>query len=269
MGVDTAINFPCLPKDHLTTEGIIERLKGRDRAQKIVQYYREQGDHRPESEIGFEMTRRASDGTETTELVTADVLLNAAAELDGLNQYCVGCPANRTGKAFGCIGYINYPISQQAEWWMLKQLPGPEHPVLFLMLQKGIHEFGYTGETARELRNQVGVFFESADTFGRKFPEFTATTDSLFEMTFMLGPIQPGHAAMLLLFYGAISRDGLDPATIIALSSNPDARESLLEQHSFQMQIQQGDDHSIRDIKMFLQSLYLAYRLNVALLLDV
>lgn len=269
MGVDTAINFPCLPKDHLTTEGIIERLKGRDRAQKIIQYYRDQGDHRPEHEIGFEMTRRASDGTETTELVTADVLMNAAAELENLSQYCVGCPANRTGKSYGCIGYINYPISAQAEFWMLKQLPGPEYPVLFLMLQKGVNEFGYTGETARGLRDQMGVFFESKDTFGRQFPEFTATTDSLFEMTFMLGPIQPGHAAMLLLFYGAISREGIDPATIIALSSNLDARESLLDKYPFHLQIEQGDDHSIRDIKTFLQNLYLAYRLNASLLLDV
>jgi hypothetical protein len=269
MGVDTAIDFPCLPKEHLTTQDIVDRLKGRDRAQKIIQYYREQGDYRPENEIGFEMTRRSADGAEVTELVLASSLMDSAAELQTLSQYCEGCPANRAGKAFGCVGYINYPISRQAEIWMLKQLPGPEYPVLFLMLQKGVTEFGYTGATARGLRDQRGVFFETMDTLGRQFPEFTITTDSLFEMTFMLGPIQPGHAAMLLLFYGAIPREEIDPAAIIALSGGSPERAVMAEQFPFQLEFEQDDDHSIRDIKNFLRSLYLAYKLDVALLLDV
>lgn len=66
MGIDHEIHYDCEPKRALTLAGLAGRLKGRDRAGRVLQLYREQGDHRPPSQIGFEMVRRTPDGTEET-----------------------------------------------------------------------------------------------------------------------------------------------------------------------------------------------------------
>ena len=117
-------------------------------------------------------------------------------------------------------GTINYPISQQAEVWMLEQLPGPEEPLAFLLLKQG-PEMGNTGERAEGLRDDhPGVFFESAQTLMRRFPEMNVTGEQLFELLFLLGDVQPKRAVMILLFMGAITRQleahelmNLTPAT--------------------------------------------------------
>lgn len=269
MGIDYVINYPCLPKDALTTEGIVERLKNRDRAEQVVQLYRQQGDHRPISEIGFEVTYRAADGSDHTKLVIAGDLIDQATVLDDFQAECDGCPANRTGQPFGCIGYINYPIANEAEIWLLEQLPSENDPVLFLMLMRGITEFGYTGESARTLRDQVGVYFANPDTLARRYAEMDVTTDVLFEMTFQLGPIQPGHAMMLLLFYRAIPRDAIDPQSIIDLTRHELSPDEFMEQYPFSYEINSSDHPSIIDLKRLLKGLYFAYALNVEVLLDI
>lgn len=269
MGIDYVINYPCLPKDALTTEGIVERIKNRDRAEQVVNLYRQQGDHRPVNEIGFEVTYRAADGSDQTKLVVASDLIDHAAVLSDFQAECIGCPANRTEQPFGCFGYLNYPIANEAEIWLLEQLPSESDPVLFLMLMRGISEFGYTGETARTLRDQVGVYFANPDTLARRYAEMDVTTDVVFEMTFQLGPIQPGHAMMLLLFYNAISRDAIDPQSIMALTRRELSADEFMERYPFTHEINLNDHPSIIDFKRFLKALYLAYVLNVELLLDI
>src|SRR5690606_18251401 len=111
-------------------------------------------------------------------------LLDEAAILDEFAPHCVGCPANLAGKAYGCVGYINYPISNEAEIWLLEQLPDVRDPMLFIMLIRGIQEIGYSGQEARRLRNEVGMFFQNPDTLARRYTEMNVTTDILFEMTF-------------------------------------------------------------------------------------
>lgn len=270
MGVDTIIHYACVPKEQFSIEGIIARLKGRDRARAVIKYYREKGDERPIDEIGFEVSRQDAEGQSDTQTVIAADLIQAANELDDVAHYCKDCPANAHSRPFGCIGYLNYPISTQAEVWLLQQLPSPnDDPLLFLMLKKGIEEFGYSGDKPRELRNQVGVFFENPDTLGRQYPELTVTTDQIFEMMFLLGHIQPGHAAMLLLFFNAIPRTDLEAPDIMQLARADAAANTEAELPPFNHQPAPDDDASITDIKAFFQALYTAYRLKQHVLLDV
>ncbi len=269
MAIDTIIDYSCDPKDALTTEGILKRLKDRHRALQIVQMYRDEGDERPLSEIGFEVTRRSADGTEETALVIASDLLAEAAVLDEWAGHCTYCPANLTDSPYGCVGYVNYPILRQSEIWWLEQLPTFAQPVLFLMLIRGVQEFGYTGQSARELRDRVGVYFENPDTLARRYAQIDVTADVLFEMTFQLGPIQPSHGVLLLLFYHAIPRDNLDPAEVMALTRQEIDPQNFAKQYPFLHQGEPDEDPSIKDLKRFMQALYVAYQLNVALLLDI
>ncbi len=269
MAIETIIEFSCIPKDILTTDGMLERLKARDRAEAMIKLYREQGDHRPAEEIGFELTKRSSDGEEMTETIMVGDLLAEAAILDEVSEHCYGCPVNRTNQPFGCVASINYPLSEAGELWLLQKLPRSGHPLLHIML-RGIEEYNYDGETARPLRHQEGVYMVSHDTLARPYVEEDniVTSDQIFEMLFMVGNIQPGHAAMILLFFNIIPRDDLTPDDIFWLMNggviSVDA-DKVEDELPLLIRFDEEDDATIRDFKHFFHALFLAYVNGVSL----
>lgn len=276
MAIDYIIDYNCIPKQTLTTEGLLERLKAGERAQTIIRFFREHGDNRPPKEMGFEMIRRTADGTEETQLIIVQHLLDAAAELDPLAHHCAGCPANRSGRPFGCAGFIQYPITARAEAWLLSHLPGPDEPLVWLLLKQGLEDFQYDGQSVRELRESSDTYFEDKYAPGRNLGEFVITSNQLFEMLFAVGPIQPGHAGVLLLFLHAIPRD-MEAGQIITLSPAPaDAAERFPLRHVPAPEDETPEaaaadparDRSIDDFMRFIQALYIAWRLDVALLVD-
>jgi hypothetical protein len=267
MGIDYLIDYDCEPKRTLSIEGLMGRLKGRDRAQAIIQLYREGGDQRSPSKMGFEMVRRLPDGTEETEVIIVQDLLNAAAELTPWEHFCTGCPANRAGTPFGCLGTINYPVSLQAEQWLLAQLPDHETPLVFMLLQRAILDMGYTGEAAAPLRTELGTIFESAEAPERDINGYHLSGDQVFEMLFLSGPIGSAHSTLLLQFFGGISRN-LEADVMMRLAVPPSA--AWIDEHiPFSMKHSSGDDVIIGGLKEFFHALYLAYRLGVPVLLDV
>lgn len=267
MGVDYIINYDCSPKQALTLEGLMGRIKGRDRAYTILKLYRDNGDDRPPSQMGFEMVRRRADGTEETEIIVVQDLLDAAEELLPWESYCAGCPANRSGLPFGCIGAINYPVSARGERWLLEQLPNNGFPLPYILLQKAVRELGYSGETGEALRSQEGVFLESAEALERDYSGFVVTGDQVFEMLFLSGPILPAHGSILLLFFNALPRD-LNADMIMQLASPP-SQAWIDEYIPFRHRLERADDETISSLKEFFRALYIAYRLGVAVLLDV
>jgi hypothetical protein len=267
MGIDYVIDLACEPKRAFTLEGLVGRLKGRERAASVIQLYRAEGDERPPSQMGFEMVRRTSDGTEEVEMIVVQDLLDAADELSAVESHCVGCRANRARQPFGCLGSINYPISLDAERWLLAQLPGNDDPLLFVLLQKALREMGYTGDTAAALRARFGVFMESVDAVDRDVGGMVVTADQVFELLFLAGGIRPAHGAMLLQFFGGISRN-LDADIMMQLAAPPS--DDWIEQHvPFLHRPDPGDDDTVQSIKAFFQALYLSFRLGFSVLLDV
>jgi|FLYN01.1.fsa_nt_gi hypothetical protein len=265
MAIDYIIDYACVPKSTLGTDGILERLKGRERAESVIQLFRKNGDNRPPAQMGFEFTRSTPDGQEETRVVVVQDLLDAAEELQPLAHYCQGCPANANNQPFGCINYIEYPISRQGEIWLLNQLPTPEEPLVWLLLRQGIEEFGYDGSSVKALRGEGLPYFEETGVLARQMGEFYITTNQVFEMTFTLGHIHPSHAGVLLLFFHAIRRD-MDADSIMNISQAPaDARA----RYPFLLKPEDGDDRTVRQLKAFLYALYVAWTLNVRLLLDV
>ena len=99
----------------------------------------------------------------------------------------------------------------------------------------------------------------------RQLGELVINSNQLFEMMFLLGHIRPSYAAMLLVFFNAIHRD-LDADEIMALSVSP---EDVLEKYPFLLRPESDDDTTVKQIKQFIQALYVAWVLNVRLLLDV
>ncbi|NDJ76718.1 MAG: hypothetical protein GYB65_10710 [Chloroflexi bacterium] len=267
MGVDYIIGYDCDPKNALTVEGLMGRLKGRERAQAVIRLYREEGDTRPPSKMGFEMVRRAADGSEEVEVIVVQKLLDAADELQPWEASCADCPANRARQSFGCIGSINYPISVQAEFWLLNQLPDNDHPLIFALLQRALREHGYTGQTAAGLRNQEGIFFETADLPDRDINGLRVTGDQVFEMLFLTAPIRPAHASLLLQFFGGIAPD-LDADVMMQLAAPPS--QAWIDEHvPFLHAPADNDDVSIIALKGFFEALHIGFQLSVPVLLDV
>lgn len=265
MAIDYLINFDCVPKQTMGMDGILERVKGRERAERIIQLFRLNGDQRPPSEMGFEFTRTAADGTEETQVIVVQHLLDEAVELDALAHHCAGCPANALRRPFGCHGQINYPLSGAGETWFLDQLPLPTQPLTWMLLRQGVRDFDYDGATAAPLRAADRTYFSEPQPPLRELGQLRLNSDQVFEMVFLVGHIHPNHAGVLLLFFDAIDRE-IEADDIIQIGTMPAARRAEIP---FRHYIGPDDDPTTAELKQFLHALYTAWTLSVHLLLDV
>ena len=269
MAIDIIIDYQCVPKETLGTEGILERLKGQERAEEVIRLFRRNDDDRPPSKMGFEFTRSTPDGQEETRLIVVQGLLDEAEELKPLESYCEGCPANVGERPFGCMSFIQYPVSGEAEAWLLDRLPVPDEPLVWLLLKQGVQEFQYDGKSVTPMRavrqdDGSGVYFEAEQGALRRLGEIEVTADQVFEMIFGVGHINPNHAGILLLFFLAIDRD-LDAKQIMRVSSLP---ANAKTDFPLTIKDERDDDRSIREFKAFLRALYRAWALGMRLLVD-
>jgi hypothetical protein len=265
MAIDYVVDYGCEPKDLLTTAGILGRLKGREQARQVIQVYREAGDDRPTSEMGFEFTRNTPEGEEQTETVLIDDLLATSAQLDPLAHHCSGCPANVKGEPFGCFGRIPYPISDHGERWLLLQLPQPhEAPLVWTLLGEHLRELNEQAAEVQAIR-EGGTYFESAHNPRRKLGEIALSGNNLFYLLFMGGHLTPARAAVTMLFFNVIPRN-IDAPDMYKLTPPPPDAD---ERYPFQFQPDPDvDDKSISAFKAFFHAMYAAWRLNVNLLID-
>ncbi len=265
MSIDYVIDWHCAPKRDLSTPGILDRLKAGGRAETIIKLYRDNGDMRPPTEMGFEMARRTPDGDEEVRVIIVQEMLDQAAELRPHEVHCTGCPANRAGRPFGCFGAINYPIAQAAEVWLLRRLPTLADVLPFLLLKQTLSDSPGLGDQVRSMRATPGIIFESGDAFARNLNEFAVTTDQIFDMLFLIGAILPTYGALLMLFFGVIPRD-MDADVLQNLTPAP---RDWATRFPFQLTEDDADDSTTQTLKEFFAALYLAYGLNVSLSLDV
>ena len=272
MAIDYIIEWDCIPKRELTSDGIRERLKERARAHEVIQWFRAAGDARDPAQMGFEFSHSTPGEPGDKQLIVVQDLLDHASALDDYAAHCASCPANRSGQPFGCIGFIQYPITARAETWLLERLPPPDEPLVWLLLKQGIQRLGYDGASVRELREADGgvdaaerAYFELPSAPVRRLGELRVSGDQTLEMIFGVGErIIPNHAGILLLFLGAIERD-LEAQEIQEISSF-DA--SIRERFAFAMTAGADADNCIQELLSFFRALYLAWKLKVSLFVD-
>lgn len=272
MAIDYIIEYDCVPKQTLTASGILERIKEKERAEAVIQWFRAAGDDRSPSEMGFEFSRSTPDEQGEKQVVVVQDLLDHVADLDPLEHHCNGCPANRSGKPFGCMGFIHYPITARAEAWMLDRLPVPDEPLVWLLLKQGIQEFGYDGSSVKVLRDVdanseegTRTYFELPVSPQRRLGEIRVSGDQMLEMVFGVGErIIPNHAGILLLFFHAINRE-LEADDIRKIST---AEAFTREKGIFLMSADPEDDDTVHEFLAFFHAMFLAWKLNVPLFVD-
>ena len=272
MAIDYIIEYDCAPKQKLTAAGILERIKERERAEAVIQWFQAAGDTRPPAQMGFEFSRNTPDEQGKKKVMVVQDLLDHAADLDRLAHHCRACPANRARRPFGCMDFIHYPISARAEIWLLERLPAPDEPLVWLLLKQGIQKFGYDGASVSALRamdkfSEAGerTYFELSVAPQRRLGELTVSGDQMLEMIFGVGErIIPNHAGILLLFFHAIDR-GLEAAEIRSISSFDEDRRGKM---AFAMTAEPDDDEKAHQFLAFFHALYLAWKLKVSLFVD-
>jgi hypothetical protein len=266
MAIDFVVDYGCDPKRKFGTPEILERLKMRVRAQTIIRLFREHGDSRPPSEMGFEFVRQTPEGEEETQIIIVQDLLDRATELDEWGHHCAGCAANARNAPFGCVDAVQYPLSARGERWLLDRLPGIDAPFLWLLLRQGIQEMGYDGEAVKGLRAS-GTYFEADAAMTRDMQDFIIDTNQVFEMTFMLGDIQPAHAGMLLQFFNAVPRT-TEASQVVEIMNGLLSADEIAQRYPLRITDDEADDSTIAELKRFLRALHLAWRLRVPLILD-
>lgn len=272
MAIDYIIEYDCLPKRELSADGIRERLKERARAEEVIQWFRAAGDQRQPDQMGFEFTHSTPADPGDKQLIVVQDLIDHAAILDDYAEHCAACPANARGQPFGCMGFIQYPITALAETWLLERLPVPDEPLVWLLLKQGIQKLGYDGASVKALREADGgpeaserAYFELPIAPRRRLGELRVSGDQALEMIFGVGErVIPNHAGVLLLFFGAIDRD-LEADEIRDISSFD---LPIRERFAFEMMSGAGADDCVRELIAFFRALYVAWRLNVALFID-
>jgi len=271
MAIDYIIEYDCIPKQQFSAAGILERIKEKERAQEVIQWFRAAGDTRPPAQMGFEFSRSTPDEKGEKQVIVVQDLLDHAAQLDEWEYHCSGCPANGRDHPFGCMGFIRYPISARAETWLLERLPVPDEPLLWLLLKQGIRKFGYDGSSVKLLRDRDDTREEGGRTYfelpaapQRRLGELRVSGDQTLEMIFGVGErIMPNHAGILLLFFDAIDRS-LEAAEIHDISSFDEATRGKF---AFRMAAE-PDDEKVYEFLAFFHALYLAWKLKAALFVD-
>src|SRR6185295_16978277 len=88
------------------------------------------------------------------------------------------------------------------------------------------------------------TYFEERRLAGRDMVEFVFTANQAFEMLFLVGAIQPAHAGMLLLLFGAIPR-AIEADQIVRIMNRQITTEEIARDFPFQLQAEESDDATI------------------------
>lgn len=259
MGIDFVVDLPCVAKRTLGTQGLVDLVKARSRADAVLQIARQNGDLRPAEQITFKIALMTPAGVQERDARISELYAQAAA-LDPHRAACSSCPANGGAPGFGCYRTIAYPIPARVESFLLARLPAIASCTAGQMLRRAFSDFGWDGAHAANMRTQGQRFFEASVPEARRFDDgFALTADQVHHMMFNVGHPNATHAMMLALFFGVIPHD-LDPGWL----ATPQNRAHVLAYATVAPQ----QDGATEAMAQYLRACALAARLDATILVD-
>lgn len=261
MAIDYLLGVRCEPHRQLGVERLVTLHRTRILARSALAHMREDGDARAPGEIEIQLTMRTAAG-DSARGVTLEDLLEQSRPLDEYAGHCERCPAGLP-RAYACHRRIRYPIPERVEAWLMSRLPTSLACTAGAMLVRSLGEFGWDGAPTAKLRAAGTTFFESRVPYGVRWEgpdgaiEFSS--DQLFQMMFLLGPIAPAHALMLALFTGVIPHD----TSLHDLKNESGRKRVLAAAH-----VASEQDPEIEQLAAFLRSLATAAQLEAPILID-
>ena len=278
MGVDFILHYRCRPKEELGngdvlagTDRLLAASKARNRAEVIAELCRRDGES-PEGKKVVVGLLTANDGTVRENEVTYEQLVEEGQVPTRYESECAACPGNVHGGLLGCMGYLNYPIPQASEQWLMERVQ-PSGSVGGQLFLRAIRDFGYTGEPIRNFRQ--GGLFESGRAVKKSLKRGwlageAVTSDQLFQAIFCIGePLNPGHCLGILLWLGCLRLNGsvvatLEQAQAVMQLASPEQRRGEAE-------LDIGtptDDPALSGMQDLLRALHASWIFDVPLLVS-
>ncbi len=248
MAIDFALQRPCTARRYTPEVRLRSMVRHRGIAEFAIAQFREKFPHADSetltSKCTVEITVKSPDGTAKQTQVTVGQLLDMIAPLSELDGECKGCPANLSGRAFGCIGKVDYPIRKEAEDWLLARLPDDGKDANLVLLLKYLADLGIDGAPVEAQRAKPRVF-ERKEAAVRKWggwlgPKMQITSSQLLHMLAFSESIGPEQAQLYSRLLG-----------LAKLGSEPGEASDAVEQ-----------------FRVFLRAVNLAARLNAKLAVE-
>lgn len=248
MAIDFALLKQCSARRHTPEVRLRSMVRHWGIAEFAIAQFREKFPHADEETLTakctVEIAVKGPDGIAIQTQVTVGQLLEMIAPLSELDGECKGCPANVSGRSFGCIGKVNYPIRKEAEDWLLARLPEDAKDANLALLLKYLADLALDGAPV-EAQRANSRMFERKEAAVRKWGSWFGSkaqlsSSQLLHMLAFGGPIVPEQAELYSRLLG-----------LAKLGSEPGSASNAVEQ-----------------FKIFLRAVNLAGRLNVQLIVE-
>ena len=228
----------------------------------MLAHMREDGDARDPREIEIQLTTRKPGGDSARGVTLAD-LLAEAAPLDEVTDAVRALP----GRAAARVRVSSpHSLSDSRARRGVADGAAARHAsrrTAGALLVRGLAEFGWDGAPVAKLRAAGTTYFESRVAYGVRWQGddglVEISSDQLFQMMFMVGPLAPAHCLMLALFIGVIPHD----TSLHDLKDGPGRARVLANAH-----VANEPDADIEQLAAFLRMLALAARLDVPILVS-
>lgn len=236
MGLHYVIDLSCVPKRRFGADGLWERLR------RLERFQRPEGMTPPEA-------------TEAVE---------AGFELRPLAFHCNRCPANHLHRDFGCYGTISFPISGEAEDWLIGLLPNNlqsrdtplaqvgRQSLYVRQLLKRLRDLKVTGETAEDARSYEDVLERqrySARRYGWLLDRVEVTSSQLLDLLLFRRKVDPDVAEVVCRALGVWADGGQG--------------EDGVQEMEFTQPPSEKDDPTVAELKHFFYALMLACSVDV------
>lgn len=247
MAIDYDLQMPCEVRKSMPEAKLLAMVRHLEIAEFAIEKLKVT---EPKSDMNailnnykIEIAVNEPDGTAREMPVTIAQILAMVAPLENLKHNCAPCRANVSDRNFGCIAKINYPVSTEAEEWLLARLPDDVKSPSLSLLFKFLADLEIDGSPVDSFRNRPKMFVSKSSavrTWGGWFDKKKISSSQLLHMLAFGGTIGPEQAQLYTKLFN--------------LSS------ILSESHPPSPQIEQ--------FKTFFCAIVMAGRLNAKILVD-
>ncbi len=213
MAIDYALQYLCEVRKTVPALQLGSMVKHKGQVDAAIEAVRRQQPSLDLNTIINEwqmgMMVKTPDGLSKQVPVKIAQVLALVAPLENLKGSCDKCPANPARHAFGCFGAIQYPITKEAEEWLLSRLPDDADSPGLKLLFKFVADLEIDGAQVDAQRNRPEVFELSnpvVRTWGRWPSRQKLSSSQLIYLLAFGGDIGPEQAGLYTQLFGL---DGL------------------------------------------------------------
>jgi len=261
VGVDYVQDRDCGVKRALGADRLVGLLKSRGQAEMLRQKLLEAGEDPAGATIRRVVLYPSGPVEEEVDLAA---LMKAGETLAPFAPLCDGCTANFRERPFGCCGYLNYPISDPEERWLMARLPESLHSAGGIYLRSALRQLDIDGAPVARMRQDL--YFQRKEPVIREWDEsgdtLEVSSDQILQLVFYSGGLTPLHAALLCLFIGLIPHN-IAAETMQRIVDNPNEMQDHLAIDSDALTVLEGTQ-----LGMFLMAMMSAAINNETLLID-